>query len=112
MNFEWNEAVVCFIVNFITENICVMFSERFGNMTRVYYKDALGAIIVYDVTRRDTFKAVDKWKSDLDSKVLLPDGRPIPCILVGNKADMKTEEELEADQPLLKAYCQQKGIQL
>ena len=81
-------------------------------MTRVYYKDALGAIIVYDITRNDTFKAVDKWKSDLDSKVLLPDGRPIPCILVGNKADMKTEDELASDAPLLKAYCQQKGIRL
>ena len=61
--------------------------ERFGNMTRVYYKGAVGAFVVFDVTRPDTFAAVEKWKNDLDSKVLLPDGRSVPCILIGNKCD-------------------------
>ena len=56
--------------------------ERFGNMTRVYYKEAVGAFVVFDVTRAETFSAVEKWKNDLDTKVLLPDGRPIPCVLV------------------------------
>lgn len=86
--------------------------ERFGNMTRVYYKEAVGAIIVYDVTRADTFSAVDKWKTDLDSKVMLPDGRPIPCILVGNKCDRREDgaEQIDPDSPAMKAYCQQKGF--
>ena len=38
-------------------------------MTRVYYKEAVGAFIVFDVTRADSFRAVDKWKADLDTKV-------------------------------------------
>lgn len=38
-------------------------------MTRVYYKEAVGAFIVFDVTRVGTFDAVAKWKADLDSKV-------------------------------------------
>ena len=84
--------------------------ERFGNMTRVYYKEAVGAILVYDVTRAETFAAVDKWKTDLDSKVLLPDGRPIPCVLVGNKCDRKEDVELESESPIMKTYCQQKGF--
>uniref|UniRef100_A0A1I8NYK4 Ras-related protein Rab n=1 Tax=Stomoxys calcitrans TaxID=35570 RepID=A0A1I8NYK4_STOCA len=61
--------------------------ERFGNMTRVYYKEAVGAFIVFDVTRSGTFDCVNKWKEDLDSKVQLPDGSPIPCILLANKCD-------------------------
>ncbi|CAH0381137.1 unnamed protein product [Bemisia tabaci] len=61
--------------------------ERFGNMTRVYYKEAVGAFIVFDVCRVATFEAVVKWKQDLDSKVMLPDGNPIPCILLANKCD-------------------------
>lgn len=61
--------------------------ERFGNMTRVYYKEAVGAFIVFDVTRNATFDAVIKWKQDLDSKVQLPNGNPIPCILIANKCD-------------------------
>ncbi|RVE39918.1 hypothetical protein evm_015432, partial [Chilo suppressalis] len=59
--------------------------ERFGNMTRVYYKEAVGAFIVFDVSRAATFEAVVKWKNDLDTKVQLPDGSPIPCILLANK---------------------------
>lgn len=65
--------------------------ERFGNMTRVYYKEAVGAFIVFDVTRVATFDAVLKWKQDLDSKVQLPDGSPIPCILLANKCDQQKE---------------------
>ena len=54
-------------------------------MTRVYYKEAVGAFIVFDVQRASTFEAVQKWKNDLDSKVQLPDGSPIPCVLLANK---------------------------
>lgn len=54
-------------------------------MTRVYYKEAVGAFIVFDVTRTSTFEAVQKWKNDLDSKVSLVDGSPVPCILLANK---------------------------
>lgn len=39
----------------------------------------------FDVTRSATFDAVIKWKQDLDTKVQLPDGSPIPCILLANK---------------------------
>ncbi len=59
--------------------------ERFGSMTRVYYKDAVASIIVFDVTHTLTFDAVSKWKSDLDSKVQLPNGLRVPCILLANK---------------------------
>lgn len=59
--------------------------ERFGNMTRVYYKEAVGAFVVFDVTRAQTFDAVTKWKTDLDTKVTLADGSPIPTVLLANK---------------------------
>lgn len=43
--------------------------ERYGNMTRVYYREAVGALVVFDMTRLSTFQAVLKWKGDLDAKV-------------------------------------------
>merc|ERR1719420_2009997 len=61
--------------------------ERFGNMTRVYYRDAAAAFVVFDLTRRTTFEAVRKWKEDLDSKVITTDGAKIPTILLANKSD-------------------------
>lgn len=65
--------------------------ERFGNMTRVYYKEAVGAFIVFDVTRVSTFEAVTKWKQDLDAKVQLANGETIPCVLLANKCDQPKE---------------------
>eukprot|EP01080_Neovahlkampfia_damariscottae_P002745 gene2745-4153_t len=65
--------------------------ERFGNMTRVYYKEAVGAIVVFDVTRTTTFEAVKKWKNDIDRKVFLPDDTKIPCVLLANKCDLRDQ---------------------
>ncbi len=52
---------------------------------QVYYKEAVGAFVVFDVTRLSTFEAVQMWKQDLDNKVLLPNGKPIPAVLLANK---------------------------
>jgi Ras-related protein Rab-32 len=49
-------------------------------MTRVYYKEALGALIVFDITKEQTFEGVKKWKLDIDNKVYIKDEKPIPCI--------------------------------
>eukprot|EP01095_Lingulamoeba_sp_RSL-Kostka_P006754 TRINITY_DN2136_c0_g3_i1.p1 TRINITY_DN2136_c0_g3~~TRINITY_DN2136_c0_g3_i1.p1 ORF type:complete len:235 (+),score=88.36 TRINITY_DN2136_c0_g3_i1:50-706(+) len=83
--------------------------ERFGNMTRVYYKEAVGAMVVFDVTRPSTFEAVQKWKSDIDAKVTLPDNRPIPIVLLANKCDLAKEGICE-DKSKMDAYCQENGF--
>lgn len=54
-------------------------------MTRVYYRDAKGCIIMFDLTNRNSFLNVSRWKEDLDSKVWLADGSKIPCLLLANK---------------------------
>ncbi|KFO92685.1 Ras-related protein Rab-7L1, partial [Buceros rhinoceros silvestris] len=59
--------------------------ERFTSMTRLYYREASACIIMFDVTNASTFSNSQKWKQDLDSKVLLPDGSPMPCLLLANK---------------------------
>jgi len=83
--------------------------ERFGNMTRVYYKEAVGAFIVFDVSRPSSFEAVSKWKNDLDSKVSLPDGSPVPAVLLANKADSKKEGQA-ANPKLLDSFCLEAGF--
>ncbi|XP_064633022.1 ras-related protein Rab-7L1-like [Lineus longissimus] len=66
--------------------------ERFTSMTRVYYKDAHACIIMFDLTQKTTFHNTLKWKKDLDSKCSLPDGSPVPCILLANKCDLPHRE--------------------
>jgi GTPase SAR1 family protein len=65
--------------------------ERFGSMTRAYYRGAIGAFIVHDVTRPSTFQSVLKWKQDIDTKVDLPlswGGGNIPVVLLTNKVNV------------------------
>lgn len=52
----------------------------------------MAAIIVYDVTSRETFDSVLKWKQDIDAKVFLPSGAKIPVLLLGNKSDLLSPE--------------------
>ncbi len=55
-------------------------------MTRVYYKEAVGAFVVFDVTRVSTYEAVKKWKHDIDAKVMIPGTEEsIPVVLLANK---------------------------
>lgn len=62
--------------------------ERFTWMTRVYYRDAQGCIVMFDLNKRSTFHNAMKWKKDVDSKCQLSDGSLLPCILLGNKCDL------------------------
>ncbi|KAH7693607.1 Ras family protein [Aphelenchoides avenae] len=57
-------------------------------MTRVYYRDSHGAVVLFDTTRKETLSGAFRWKKDLDSKLVLDDGEPIPAILVANKCDL------------------------
>ncbi|XP_033175892.1 ras-related protein Rab-32B-like [Bombus impatiens] len=62
--------------------------ERFGYMTRVYYKYAVAAALVFDISRIATFQSIKKWLCDLREKVTLPDGSEIPVVLLANKCDI------------------------
>ncbi|XP_070515804.1 ras-related protein Rab-38-like isoform X3 [Cardiocondyla obscurior] len=71
--------------------------ERFGYMTRVYYKYAVAAALVFDISRAATFQSMKKWLMDLREKVTLPDGSGIPVVLLANKCDISvavTDEQI------------------
>ncbi|XP_074663085.1 ras-related protein Rab-32-like [Tubulanus polymorphus] len=81
--------------------------ERFGHMTRVYYKYAIGAIIVFDLSRPATFDSVIKWLNDVNSKVMLANGDPVPIILLANKCDL---DDCEIDEKSIAAFVQQNNL--
>ena len=39
--------------------------EAFQSITRTYYKGAVGALLVYDITRRETFDHLVKWLAEV-----------------------------------------------
>merc|ERR1712232_1369932 len=38
--------------------------EKFRSITRSYYRGAAGALLVYDITRRETFESLGAWLED------------------------------------------------
>jgi len=58
--------------------------ERYRAITNAYYRGALGAMLVYDVTKAQTFENVPRWLRELKDHA----NRDIVLVLVGNKADL------------------------
>ncbi|KAJ6797878.1 ras-related protein ARA-4 [Iris pallida] len=58
--------------------------ERFRAVTSAYYRGAVGALLVYDVTRSATFDSVDRWLQELNTH----SDSTVARMLIGNKCDL------------------------
>jgi small GTP-binding protein len=68
---------------------------RWRDVRSVYYRGSNGAIIVYDVTRPNTFEALQSWYDDL---LKFSQDEDIPRILLANKIDLTDLRKISADQ--------------
>lgn len=59
--------------------------ERYRAITSAYYRGALGAILVYDVTKPTTFENIGRWLKELRDHA----DANIVILLIGNKTDLK-----------------------
>lgn len=59
--------------------------ERYRAITSAYYRGAVGALIVYDITSQNTFDSVERWLKELRDHA----DNQIVIMLVGNKIDKK-----------------------
>ncbi|TMW69465.1 hypothetical protein Poli38472_001621 [Pythium oligandrum] len=63
--------------------------DRFAKLTRAYFREAKGALIVCDITRANTIDAVETWKNELDVCCKdLNHGETIPVVMLANKSDL------------------------
>jgi len=58
--------------------------EKFRAMTSAYYRGAVGALLVYDITRDETFQNLEVWYKELKEHA---DGE-LSVMMVGNKSDL------------------------
>ena len=65
--------------------------ERFHALGPIYYRDAHGAVLVYDVTDADSFGKVRNWVKEL-RKML---GEDISLAIAGNKVDLERERRVD-----------------
>ena len=55
-----------------------------------YTRRSAAAIVMCDVTRKDTLEGAKLWKQSVDKSVYLPNGQPIPCVLLINKVSARS----------------------
>jgi Ras-related protein Rab-18 len=65
--------------------------ERFRTLASSYYHKIQGVVLVYDVTRRETFDSLDGWNREVDVNT---DGAPVVRVLVGNKIDESDKRQV------------------
>jgi small GTP-binding protein len=68
--------------------------ERYRALTKMFYKDAGAAVLVYDITRKESFEELKSyWAQQI--KETSPEG--IILVVVGNKSDLENEAVDEED---------------
>nr|KAJ0211031.1 hypothetical protein LSAT_V11C400177240 [Lactuca sativa] len=80
--------------------------ERYRAITRAYYRGAVGALIVYDITRSITFENVQRWLKELRDQT----DQNIVIMLVGNKMDQADLRSVQTEDA--KTFAERENINL
>ncbi|XP_072965349.1 ras-related protein RABA4c-like [Typha angustifolia] len=78
--------------------------ERYRAVTSAYYRGALGAMLVYDVTRRQTFDHVARWVEELRAHA----DKSIVVMLIGNKADLTQKRAVSTEEAI--EFAEEQGL--
>uniref|UniRef100_J3N276 Ras-related protein Rab11D n=1 Tax=Oryza brachyantha TaxID=4533 RepID=J3N276_ORYBR len=66
---------------------------RYRAVTSAYYRGALGALLVYDITKRQSFDHIPRWLEELRGHA----DKNIVIMLVGNKSDLEDERAVSTE---------------
>ncbi|CAI9292770.1 unnamed protein product [Lactuca saligna] len=78
--------------------------ERYRAITSAYYRGTVGALIVYDITRKVTFDNIERWLKELREHT----DQNIVIMLVGNKADLGHLRAVTTDEA--KAFSERENV--
>ena len=68
--------------------------ERYRSITKQYFKGAQGIILVYDVTKKETFTNLQKWIKEIQQNAK----EEVRIIILGNKIDKINEREISIEE--------------
>ena len=78
--------------------------ERYRSLAPMYYRGAAAAIVVYDITKKDSFTGAKTWVKELQRR-----GDPnVVIALAGNKSDMENKRKVQTEEA--KAYAEENEI--
>jgi Ras-related protein Rab-11A len=68
--------------------------ERFRALAKNYYRGAVGALLVYDITNHDSFKSVERWLKEVKDHA-----EPhLVSLLIGNKNDLEEKRAVKTEE--------------
>ena len=73
--------------------------ERYRSVTRSYYRGAMGALVLYDVTNRESYDHIPNWIEEARSLA----ARDVVVMLIGNKVDLADAQEGARQVPFLES---------
>ncbi|XP_015432363.1 PREDICTED: ras-related protein RabJ-like isoform X2 [Dufourea novaeangliae] len=68
--------------------------ERFRSMAPMYYRNANAAILVFDLTQYNTFRAMKDWVMELRRNI----EESMVLVVIGNKSDLKKDRQVDAEE--------------
>ena len=77
--------------------------EQYRSLTKIFFKDAIIVILVYDITNRKSFEELEYWYGEVKNEV----GDEFILAIVGNKRDLYTEEQVSEQEG--RKYAAEKG---
>merc|ERR1712100_703350 len=78
--------------------------ESFRSITRSYYRGAAGALLVYDITRRETFSHLSSWLEDARKH----SNKDMTIMLIGNKSDLDQKRQVAYSEG--EAFAKEHGL--
>ena len=84
--------------------------ERFRSITTTYYKSSQGLLLMYDITKRETFSNVENWIENVNDS--LGNNNDYLIVLMGNKLDLVKDkpEARDVTEEEAQKLCQEKNI--
>ncbi len=78
--------------------------ERYRSLAPMYYRGAAAAVVVFDITKKDSFTGAKSWVKELQRR-----GDPnVVIALAGNKADMESKRKVQTEEA--QAYATENNI--
>ena len=68
--------------------------ENFRSITRAYYKNSVCALVVYDISNKESFNNISSWVEDCKNQ----SPKTIFMVLVGNKSDLEDKRQVTKEE--------------
>jgi len=84
--------------------------ERFQGLGSAFFRGSDGVLFVFDVTRRETFTELERWKQTFLIQIGQEGNNDFPVVIVANKVDRADERQVSNDE--MEQWASSQGVPL